>query len=73
MLSVLVVLVQTALPWPCCAAVLAILFLITLLGLIYKFKKKKKKTLGLQLAGLCGFQVLGFCFASDCWTFPCYV
>lgn len=42
-LSVLVVLVQTALPWPCCAAVLAILFLITLLGLIYKFSKKEEE------------------------------
>lgn len=59
MLSVLMVLMQTALPLPCCAAVVTILFLITLLGIIYNLKTKKK-ILVLHLAGLCGFQVLGF-------------
>lgn len=59
MLSLLVVLVQTALPLLSCAVV-TILFLITLSGLIDSLKTKKKKRLVLHLAGLCAFQVLGF-------------
>lgn len=51
--------VSAALPLSCCAAVVNILFLITLLGPIYNLKTKKKR-LVLHLAGLCGFQVLGF-------------
>lgn len=58
MLSVSLVLVQTALPLLSCAAVVTILFLINLLGL--SLKTKKKKRLVLPLAALCGFQVLGF-------------